>query len=210
MLTVAPTFKAIVIGKSHTGKTYMVIEWCNEIIALRNKPMTIGILTPNQSSFNQPTWNMLDKRFQVEKIILDKNTPQPAKKDIFVVDDVDDLFGKTGRWVRDLFTVESHHQNSIIFLISHVLNSGSPALRYSTDYIVIKDIPENQLNKIDVLTKDEKKIILDHIAAGIKVDGGQYRNYSYVVYVNGSLPGGATRLYTRSNIFLWPINSQRM
>lgn len=210
MLTISNTFKAIVVGKSNTGKTYMVIQWCNEIIALRGQQMSLCILTPNQSSFNQPTWNLLDKRFKVTKIVLEKTICQPEKHDIFIVDDVDDLFGKSGRWVRDLFTVESHHQNSIIFLISHVLNSGSPALRYSTDYIIIKDIPENQLNKIDLLTKEEKKAILDHIATGITVDKGQYRNYSYVVYVNGSLPNGATRLYTRSNIFLWPINYQSM
>lgn len=205
MLTTLNTFKALVIGKSHTGKTYMVVEWCNEIIAIRNRRMTIAILTPNKSSYEQPTWKMLDPRFIVNKYVLNKDVKKPSRSDIYIIDDVDNLTGQTKLWVQELFTVESHHQDSIVFMISHILESGSPALRYSSDYIVIKDIPRVQLDEIKVLTAEEKNKILRHLQKGVIMDKGQYRNYSYVVYVNGAVPYGSGRLFTRSNIFLWPI-----
>lgn len=205
-------FKAIVIGNSSSGKTYYVVNLINDILGLDSmlngsKRKTLCVICPNEASLNQPLWNNV--RCKVDKILLKNNTPKPDKHDFYVIDDVDILKGKSASWITELFTIESHHTASTVIWICHKYNTGSPESRGSVDYLVIKDLDEEQLKKLPI-PQERRDVIQRYLNKNVFYDQGEYKNYAHVVYVKCCMPSDDNRIYRTDVCFLNKISPEEL
>ena len=193
-----PNFKMLVIGNSCSGKTYYVVKLLNDLLRWKQvlgnkKQQSICVICPNEASLKQPLWNKLEST--VDKLLLKNNTPKPMKKyDYYIIDDVDALRGKSGEWIRDLFTIESHHTASTVIWLCHKYNTGSPESRASVDYLVLKDLDDEQVDKLPIDDVVKKKMY-DHIRKQVFYEDCQYKNYSHLVYVKCCMPESDDRVY---------------
>lgn len=191
--------KIIIVGASHTGKTFLVRHMIVRGDFGNKRDMVIVVASPSQTSLDQRIWTDLAKRgFKIIKINCAKQRPvmeqtelmKTFKHKLWVVDDVDNIKVARDGWIRDLFTLESHHSGYNVVMISHKLNSGCPEARDSADYIILTRSP-NIDRTIDGLyksarDKDEcEKIIKSNLGYGKPIScdsSGDYnRAYEHIV-----------------------------
>ena len=122
--------RMIVIGKTHTGKTKLIVDMILRTDFGRLKQLEILYYNPIELALKQPLLRMLEnKGIDVKYSVLTSNTKVPKPpgklvKRLIIFDDLDDVRGLP-RWVTERFTAASHHLSESVVCISHKLKIGA-------------------------------------------------------------------------------------
>lgn len=186
MMLERPT-RICIVGSSSTGKTELVKKMILRCDFGNKKDLEVLLYAPSDITLNQKCWKTLEKKkINIKKSFLSKDTPRPkdktTKERLVIFDDVDDAISLP-KWVRERFTIASHHLNESVICISHRLKIGVMEIRNCADWIVLTASPEPMIietckslgidsDKIIDLLLDEKGIV--------KISENNYRSYNHV------------------------------
>lgn len=139
--------RMLVIGASQTGKTFLIRKMILRGDFGSRDKLNIAIYSPVPSSLTQDAWRDIESRGW--KITMHKNLNIGNDCGLLILDDVDNL-ASAGvlKKVQTLFTVESHHSNLSVLMISHRLKTGSPAARESCPFVILTAAPEMSLKAL--------------------------------------------------------------
>ncbi len=191
--------RLIIVGGSHTGKTYLVRNMVlRQDYGPSKRELEIIVASPTQASLDQQIWKDLKARgFNLTKILIPRTgfpaaitaKPAPNKKKLIILDDVDQVTEmKGGRtFLLDLFGTESHHSNISVTFITHHLKFGSPAIINSTTAVIITGLIPSYLKdaaKTLGLTSEELVTVEDVLADPAGRDASKKDNERFVGLFN--------------------------
>lgn len=147
--------RMLVIGASHTGKTFLIRKMIMRGDLGDKADTTYSIFSPVKASLYQPIWQDLKRRgYRVGRHdkFDDALTAFPKSgRRVLIIDDVDNLTSRGHRLVdtvNTMFTVESHHSDVSVIMISHQFKTGAPAARDSAEFVILTANPLQPLQDL--------------------------------------------------------------
>ena len=191
--------RILVIGSSHTGKTFLVAKMFMRLDFGNPRNIQINVVSPTQQSLNQPLWNGLENEgFMINKSVYTNFAkpnfrPDPDRQIVWVIDDLDNIRSGPNNWISKLFTTESHHDNCTVIMISHKLNAGCPEARDSAEYVILTAASDVMLDRTMNglgMRRDEKAVVINQLrnpAGFVADDTGCLRCFNHVLVMEKML-----------------------
>ncbi len=165
--------RIVIVGGSSIGKTYLVWQMIlrNNFGGAKKKDLEIVVTSPVEASVDQQLWQDLKYRgYDIKGGVIKKALPKVVldlaksggpdlrlnfvkskpKRKLLIIDDIDHIshIPRGREWLLNLFGTESHHSNISVVLIAHHLNIGCPAIKNSSDAIILTGLPPSDLKKV--------------------------------------------------------------
>ena len=176
-------YRALVLGKSGTGKSYWVLK---NIVLNKDSPFELVLWVAPQFSLDQDKLKsakqlLKDKLFLIPdtkitdiKQIIDSKTKE--QQILIVLDDLINTIDKTvQKFISDLFVSGRHKNISTIEILQQSFTKNNRQHRLNTNYFVLFDFPDKSEIKRLLQQIEPKNVnkLMEVYESGIKENGGK-------------------------------------